>query len=71
MQPTIVIKEIPAECKVVVVVRGGNVQDCYSNTQVVDIEMLDFDNFEAEGDESVEAGEARLSEVEKTMCHIY
>jgi len=57
--------------KVTVIVSGGNVQDCYADDPQVEIEMLDFDNFEGEGKDAVEKAEARVTEVTAKMHHVY
>jgi len=41
--------ERKARTRVVVFVDGGNVQEVYSNDLGIDVEIVDFDNLEAEG----------------------
>jgi hypothetical protein len=53
--------------KVVVVVSGGNVQNCYSDSGSVEIEVIDFDNIEAAGKAEVQQAELRVKEVAQTM----
>lgn len=55
--------------KVVIVVSGGVVQDVYASSPEVEVELLDFDNAEAEG--STESAQERAEEAERTMHHIF
>src|ERR1700733_14071809 len=57
---------VPMATKIVIVVRGGNVQDCYADLKTVDIEMIDFDNIKAEGYAAEQQAEARVTEVAQT-----
>ncbi len=57
--------------KVVVIVRGGNVQDCYADLDDIEIEMIDFDNISEESAEAVERAEARLKDIVEKMHHVY
>lgn len=60
-----------SKTRVVVVVVGGNVQDCFSDRPDIEIELIDFDNAAAEGPASVSRSEARVTEVIKQMRHVY
>jgi hypothetical protein len=57
--------------KVIVVVSGGNVQDCFSSFGDVEIEMIDFDNISEEGPDAVKQAEARVEKLADTMHHVY
>ncbi len=57
--------------KVVVVVSGGNVQNCYAELETVEIEMIDFDNIEDDGAAALQEAEARVKEIDRTMHHVY
>ncbi len=57
--------------KVIVVVSGGNVQDCYADGADVEVEIIDFDNIEDEGSQAVQRTFARLKELTETMHQVY
>jgi hypothetical protein len=57
--------------KIVIVVSGGNIQDCYSNDEAVEIEVIDFDNIADAGKEGILRAEARLVQATLESHHIY
>ena len=59
------------QTKVIVVVSGGNVQDCYADSADVEVEVIDLDNIEDEGEDAVRRAEARLREAGNAMHHVY
>jgi hypothetical protein len=56
---------------VTVIVSGGNVQDCYSDSPDVRIEMIDYDNIKEEGQDAMLKADLRLEEIQQIMHHIY
>jgi len=61
----------PMTTTVVILVRKGTVLACYSDSDEVDIELLDFDMLDSEGDKAVLDGERRLEEVQTEMKAVY
>jgi len=57
--------------KVVVIVSGGNVQNCHADAANVQVEIIDFDNIDTEGEEAFQRADARVSNMNDTMHHVY
>ncbi len=55
--------------KITIVVSGGVVQDVFAQTPDVEIELLDFDNAEAEG--TKDQMQERFDEVVDTTYHVF
>ncbi|HVS35788.1 MAG TPA: hypothetical protein VMS17_09410 [Gemmataceae bacterium] len=57
--------------KVVIIVSGGNVQQCYADVDNVNVELIDFDNIKEEGSEALERAEDRIKEVAASMREVH
>ena len=55
--------------KVVIVVSGGNVQSVYSDDENCSVDLIDYDNAEAEGE--VEEAEDEEADAEENLYHVY
>lgn len=57
--------------EIVIVVRGGNVTDVLSTDPNCVVHMFDFDNADAEGEQSVDQYEHDIQHFESFMTYIY
>lgn len=59
------------QAKVIVIVSGGNVQDCYADSANIEVEVIDFDNIGDENGGALDRAEARVRKLENEMHHVY
>ena len=57
--------------EIVIVVQGGNVTAVLSTDPECVVHMLDFDNAESEGEQSVEQYEHDIQRFESAMTYVY
>ena len=64
---------VPPTATVTIEVRGGVVQNAYASPDLpkVCVELLDFDNLQAESEEALNHGERLLKMIEQSHKHIF
>ena len=64
---------VPPAATVTIEVRGGVVQNAYASPDLpeVRVELLDFDNLQAESEEALDHGERLLKLIEQSHNHIF
>jgi hypothetical protein len=56
--------------KIIVIVEGGNVQNCYSDSEDVEVEVIDFDNIADKGKDAVRQADAHVQQLTGSMRQV-